>query len=537
MAPTPSDAVDQLVSALSRWPAKTPSAALCELTKALDGDLCSDRSLVARLRDGAISSMTFCDAAHAFLQRGAPSRRLRGAHPTPENLARWMAEAPRLGSGVVMDPACGCGHLLVAAAERNSQRKPDHWVGWDISNGCVQATKIALWLTNKRAGRPADFCRIRREDALFSKDRVKASLILANPPFMSIRQMAREQGAPYIHALRKQFKQLQGSFDLYVPFLLRIEDWLDSNGAFRFIVPATIWTAKYAAPVRSMFQNHLEKLFKVKGRGVFPGASVTTHIVWGQAKPPKQIPISTIGFERDGIVIEDNGRVARKNLPKMGFPTPSFFIRATSVRLGDVTDVSAGIPGYYASSIKDALLEASSSPSEPTLPFVTSRCIRRYSLQQSPIRFLRRKLDKPVIPISALTTGKRRLFCSEKIVIAGISKNIQAAHDTQGLALGVGVYAIKPLEIPPQLILAVLNSECISVWYRQRFLGRELSGGYFAVNCEQLRALPLPAEWIAGCGAADDVVDLVIRRLDNPEPDAAARLDQLIDDHVRQAIF
>ena len=119
----------------------------------------------------------------------------------------------------------------------------------------------------------------------------------------------------------------------------------------------------------------------------------------------------------------------------------------------------------------------------------------------------------------------------------GVVKRLAAALDSEGVAMGVGVYAVIPTDIRPELVLALLNSETISSWYRAHFRGRELSGGYFGVNCNHLRAVPVAAGWRGkGGSSAAEIVELVRRRLVPGNASQHAELDRRIDVLVERAL-
>jgi hypothetical protein len=91
----------------------------------------------------------------------------------------------------------------------------------------------------------------------------------------------------------------------------------------------------------------------------------------------------------------------------------------------------------------------------------------------------------------SLSPLKKQLYSQPKIVIAGMSRRIEAAYDGGGLALGVQVYAAaEPLDNPFYL-LALLNSRLMSILFRQRFAAKKLAGGYLAMNKGQLQQLPI----------------------------------------------
>ena len=125
--------------------------------------------------------------------------------------------------------------------------------------------------------------------------------------------------------------------------------------------------------------------------------------------------------------------------------------------------------------------------------FVVSGNIDRYRVCWGRARFMKRTLIQPVLSRESpvLTDGKRRLFGGPKIVIAGMTRRIEAAWDPGGLALGVQVFAAADLQEDRHYVLGLLNSKLLSFLFRGRFRAKQLSGGFLAINKSQLDQLPM----------------------------------------------
>ena len=503
------------------------------LEQALDGGQVAELGAVTKLvHSGSVTAEDMMAACETFLHSGG--RRTRGAHLTAGVLARWVASRLVPKRGAVLDPACGCGHLLVATARELGPGSPGRWYGWDIESEHVSATRMALWLAQGRNGRVSDFHNIRRADALLSSTSVEAVSVIANPPFMSIRRLTRECGSDYVAEIRRAIPTLRGNFDLFAAFLLRIPQWLAADGQFAVIVPAPFWSADYAVPVRALLAGYLTEVHDLGSRALFPDASVSLNVLVGSAEKQRRVRVFRVTSLSPMDPLEPALTVTASSL-RDGFPisTP---MAASNITLGDVATIHGGTPGYHAKAIGDSLLEENDAGSTAALPFVVSRNIDRYAINEHPVRFLRRRYDRPVIPLETLTAGKRALFRSSKILVPGVVKRFAAALDSEGVAMGVGVYAVVPTDIQPELVLALLNSETISSWYRAHFRGRELSGGYFGVNCNHLRAVPVAASWRDKGGSAAEIVELVRRRLALDNASRHEELDRRIDALVEQAL-
>jgi hypothetical protein len=506
------------------------------LAVALDAELGEDlANAVAALRSGAIEAVDFADAAWALINgEKSPGR---GAYSTPWPLARWLSVQAGKEGATVLDPACGCGHLLIAAAADNSGRRPEAYFGWDTCSESVQATRIGLWLASGRNGRVSDFANLHRADALFSAPDIRVDTIVSNPPFVSIRHLARSHGPAYVGRLRDRFK-LTGSFDLFVPFLLSFERWLAANGRFAAIIPAAFWSTCYAEPARRRLAEHIEAVHRFCDRALFPGASVSPQIIVGGPADEQPLRIFDTRFV-DGVVRSSlNGESPRQRTAESGFPVDRSQMRPVTP-LGNVATVRAGTPGYTAHRMASHIVEAGEAGGQEVRNFVVSRCIEPYHVRLGPVRFMKRRFHQPVVPVSSLTKAKRELFTRPKLLVAGVARSLTAARDAEGLALGVGVYAILPERVAPELLLALLNSRSVSAWYRLRFPGSELSGGFYGVTCHQLRALNVPTAWVDGRGSADEVIELVRKREAPTIPsDLSARhLDRTIERLVTEALY
>ena len=130
---------------------------------------------------------------------------------------------------------------------------------------------------------------------------------------------------------------------------------------------------------------------------------------------------------------------------------------------------------------------------EAVFPFITSGNIDRYRVSMGDVRYMQRKFRDPVLPVAShlLTPAKRRLFAEPKIVVAGMSRRLEAAWCDQPLALGVQVFAAAEIQVDPFYLLALLNSRLLSHLFRTRFSAKRLAGGYLSVNKGQLARLSI----------------------------------------------
>jgi len=114
---------------------------------------------------------------------------------------------------------------------------------------------------------------------------------------------------------------------------------------------------------------------------------------------------------------------------------------------------------------------------------------------RSPMRYLGASFLKPIITAADLATvsAKRlREARSPKIIAGGMIKELECILDTGQYLAGKSTSIILDASVPLPYLLSLLNSKLMTFFYRRRFAGLSLQGGFFRVGPPQLRALPIP---------------------------------------------
>jgi SAM-dependent methyltransferase len=214
--------------------------------------------------------------------------RALGAFYTPEDLAvrvAGLALEPLPGTPRVLDPACGDGALLAAAARRLLARGLSPAEVAPLLHG-IDRDAAALAVARERLrgilGDAAEAVRLRRGDALRqlagtgvgdgdgrrnpapngSAPALKTAFpateswarpfdaILANPPFLSVK---RPYLAPGVRAeLRSRFALATGQFDVHGLFLEGCLPRLAPGGRWAFVFPRPVLGNRHLAPLRRL---------------------------------------------------------------------------------------------------------------------------------------------------------------------------------------------------------------------------------------------------------------------------------------------
>lgn len=120
--------------------------------------------------------------------------------------------------------------------------------------------------------------------------------------------------------------------------------------------------------------------------------------------------------------------------------------------------IQSGLAGFQAHSIIEFL---TNNKVKNSIPFAVSGSIDRYLINTNEVKYMKKVYKNPyIIPNNAISNNKWNFWKNEKIIIAGMTKQLEACYVKNPLAIGVGVYAIYDFKgLNPLLILGVLNSK------------------------------------------------------------------------------
>lgn len=210
------------------------------------------------------------DAQHRLFSDSNP-------HFTPEWLSRRVADclSPRF-IGLIIDPACGAGNLLAAAAIRcqsdGHSGGNQKFIGVDTSKKSVQACRLAL-----SEILPEDRVSVVQADFLRMRVPITADIrvgVVMNPPFQGYGSISRRR--------RTECRRtgLQGRFNLSYAFVVR---------AIQFLKPdilVSLLPSNWAHSRDGAFRSKLSSLggdWEWDDIGDWPDKSVSAHVgvlVW-----------------------------------------------------------------------------------------------------------------------------------------------------------------------------------------------------------------------------------------------------------------
>jgi adenine-specific DNA-methyltransferase len=438
-------------------------------------------------------------------QLSRQARRATGVYYTPPEIVRLIVDlalAPLLSESSppnVLDLACGAGEFLREAHRRLRARFGPKAARAAVHGIDIDPTAVANARRRLRQRDPEIISsQIRIGDALDSSILEPASfdVILGNPPYVNIRQLAKTASRDEIERLRRRFQSARGNFDLYTLFIERALELLGPGGRCGLIVPNKWATLDYARPCRELLlaMTTIERVIDLSDAKAFAGTSVYPQVIVFRKQPPSAT---------HAVLIQPTECNEPLLMPQRSLSAAAIHLahslevesRVATQPLGQVAALACGTAGYSAQRLARRLIDsrASAANEGQFADFITSGNIDRYAIRVGGVRYLHRDYVRPQLPLNIpeLTAAKRSLFAGPKIVIAGMSRRLEAAWDEHGLALGVQVFAASRFQLDPFFLLALLNSKLLSYLFATRYAAKRLGGGYLAINKGQLARLPV----------------------------------------------
>lgn len=296
-------------------------------------------------------------------------------------------------------------------------------------------------------------------------------IVIGNPPYVSAVNMARTELEKRIY--KSVYPQASGAYDLYILFLL--QGIKLSNNTFCWIIPNKLHVADYARQtLEELTNNGLYSSLDVSIFNVFKEASVYPVIINGSK--------------------QNNWRYGRFSLDQYADLLKNKKVKQQDILINETIlssgiKVCSGATGFEAQKIKEFVHD---HKVENSIPFTVSGNIDRYYYDNKNVRYMKdRYSDAYVYLDGSFSKGKVLLWSNPKIIIAGMTKVVEATYVQSSLAIGVGAYAIYDFNgFNPYYILGLLNSKYTSYYLMNKFRDKHLAGGYLAINKSTIEQLP-----------------------------------------------
>lgn len=422
-------------------------------------------------------------------------RKARGAWYTPRHLAVELVERTVVDAGAVVDPSCGGGVFLLAAADRlvtlgapPAAIVGDLVIGIDVDPLAVAVAEAALWWWGARHGVDVLPGRLSIGDALVGDRLPRCSAVVGNPPFLGQLKGGTVVDGEYRARLRQRFGDAVGAYtDPAGLFLLAGVEAVGPGGRVTLIQPQSVLATRDTVRLRRRLDESAEFESCWFDAGSTFAASVDVC-----APTLRRVDHAPPRPRRWADALADHRGVPAVEL-------------AGSDTLGHIATVRAGFRDEYYGLV-DAVREGGTGPR-----LVTSGAIDPLTLRSDrPTSFAKRTFDDPRIDVDRAADRARAWVAAQRVpsvLIASQTKILECLADPDGhLVVGVPGLVVIPGD-PDDLwrIAAALSAPCVSAWLLRQTVGTGLSGDACRPTAPLLTGLPLPADVDAWNDAAQHV--------------------------------
>lgn len=201
-------------------------------------------------------------------------QKLRGGYYTPPVISQFLADwAIRRQSDTILEPSCGDGAILLAAADRLSTLGASpvqisrQLQGIEIDPEEAEKTRVSLsdfGLPQNEINVVAeDFFSFRAGGNLFSEgtdSQRRYDAVIGNPPFIRYQNFPDESRTRAFEQMNRVGLNPNGHTNMWVPFLVLSALMLSDEGRFGMVIPAELFQVKYAAETRKFLSRYFDQL-------------------------------------------------------------------------------------------------------------------------------------------------------------------------------------------------------------------------------------------------------------------------------------
>jgi tRNA1(Val) A37 N6-methylase TrmN6 len=399
--------------------------------------------------------------------------------------------------------------------------------GVDLNKESIEITRLSLWLSTANKQKPLaplDENIICRDSILFDETNSLESnfswnskfgdvmknggfdIVLGNPPYIDSEEMTKSM--PQVREFcRKNYESAKGNWDMYIPFIEKGLKILKTNGIICYIIPNKITGSTYSQQMRRILSQYSILSFRDYSEiKVFDDADVYP-VVLSLQKNRKRNPVTIQLFNKVNNKWLDV--IIKNKIFYRDINWSRYFVEDTRIiniidkmlehrQLGKIAAVREASTVSEAYELKNYISELQSPPlaSNNYKKLINTGTIDPYrSLWGAkPTQYIKTSYKYPVVldeDLLKLSSLRSEQANSEKIIIGGMSRTLEAYYDTGEYLAGKSTSIIYKSEVDLKFILALLNSKLISFFYRYYFKSATLSGGYFNIGSNQLKEIPI----------------------------------------------
>lgn len=460
---------------------------------------------------------------------------------TLDSYRKWLLQL------TIVDPACGSGAFLNQALEfliaehryvDELQAKlfgdalvlsdvegsilENNLFGVDLNEESVEIAKLSLWLRTAQRNRKLNSLNNNIkcgnsliDDATIAGDKAfnwqnefpqvfekgGFDVVIGNPPYVSTKEMHKNGMQNQIECWNRTFESSKsGNYDLYILFVEQGLKILKKNNYLSYIIPNKFLIGKYSESILNMIYKEFsfEKVIDYSNVNVFADASVypviiTIKKISTNSKIVDRLIVEKGSYEEFSVIRKWN-YIDLKYQDKLNVEVDSIIekIEKSKNLINSKLSFEPGINGFQFTNYSVCVTDGKISDNSKKLT-VTGN-IDPYIFLNNTTRYKKVDYSEPFIRYEKdiISDGKWELFCKPKIMVAGMTKRIEASLDLNGdYAPSVSVYSICGEKNVLKNVILLLNSKLINWFFLYKFSDKHLAGGYISINNLMLKKIPL----------------------------------------------
>ena len=365
-------------------------------------------------------------------------------------------------------------------------------------------------------------------------------IVIGNPPYVDSEHMMKTEDGIYLrNQCNKKYKSAKGNWDLFVIFVELGFSLLNDLGTLSLIIPNKLISANYTKAIRNiMCKKKILELRDYSSVKVFKEASVypvtfvadnqhdnndvimrvmkdMSNVNWTNIIKGEKF-YSSINWdtyfsennENSGLIekIDDNKKIKDFN---------------------NIFEVKGSATVNEAYMMKEMLIN--NNALDNSVRFVNTGTIDPFKCLWGikDTQYIKEKYSYPIIKCDELNKQLPNRYADSKkskIIIGGMTKIIESIYDDGNIVSGKSTIIILGDDQNLKYLIGLLNSKLMTFYYRLYYNSSSLEGGFYSINTEQIKNLPI----IIADNYKNEIISLVNMLNSKYSKDTFEKLNKII---------
>ena len=372
-------------------------------------------------------------------------------------------------------------------------------------------------------------------------------IVIGNPPYIDSEEMTKKMSEER-ETYKKIYSCAKGNWDIFIIFIELGYTLLKRNGIISYIVPNKLIGAKYSKNIKEyMMKYKVLTLRDYSEVEVFETAAVYPIVFISQKYELKKQNVIT-EIMKDIIKIKSHFEIKKEDFYKDIFWDKFFSKDAKEIslilkllnnkKLIEYVSIKGAATVGEAYKVKEVLIDNTDlNIKKDEIKFINTGTIDKYKILWGSYdtQYIKSKYKYPIIfekELKNISNERFKETRSEKLIVAGMTKEIEAVYDKGEYLAGKSTQLIleKDKNISLKYILSLINSKLLVFFFKKMFNSLSMSGGFFTIGKEQLSNLPIIIDknqkrYIE---LVDEIIEL--KKLNKDTQDLEEKIDEMVYD-------